>query len=724
MPTATDIRALIDRTQLYLPSDTLALIEDAYEFASETCLAGENSDALLEHSVQTAISVAELQLDENCVTAALLHAAAEVCGVGLDEMEERFGAEVRKLVEGLVKLGRISSPGELKHKKGTVDIESQAESMRKMLMALADDIRVVFIKLADQLEHMRNLKTVSPARRRDVAEETMQVYAPIAHRLGIWHIQSQLEDLALRYLEPKRFREIGRLIAAGREERQRYVAQVTKTIKDELTSAGIEADVSGRLKHTYSILKKMDRYAAQGKELSEIYDLLGFRILVNDLADCYEALGVIHSMWRPLPGEFNDYIANPRDGVYRAIHTTVMYRGTTPLEIQIRSHEMHRVAEYGLAAHWRYKEGAKVDSGFEEKISIMRQLLDWYKDVGGAEFLESMSADVFADTVLVYTPKGDIKELPAGSTPLDFAYRIHTDLGHRCIGAKVDGRMRPLNCQLQSGNVVEIVTTKTEKGPSRDWLNPAMGYLKTSHAKEKARQWFRRQEREENILRGKDLLEKELRRLGVSLSERDLAELFKRESVDEFLAAVGSGDLSTHQIAAKLTVQQDEPSAVPETVRQRPRAASAIQVMGVGDLLTHLAPCCSPVPGDDIIGYVTRAKGVSVHRRDCPNVANVEDKERLIEVEWGHTEEVCSVPLCVEAFDRVGLLRDISAVIADEKVNIATLDTVVHSDRTTSIHLTLQTQGIGQLSRILSKLEGVKGVVSVARHTQEVKLAK
>ena len=724
MPKETNIRALIDKTQVYLPSDTLALIEDAYEFAAQACQATESGKPYLEHSLQTAIIVAELQLDENCITTALLHEVPEHCGVTLDEVEKQFGAEVGKLVEGLVKLGRISRPEEVKPRKGTIDIEGQAEGMRKMLMALSEDIRVVFIKLADQLHHMRTLKMVPPSKRHAMAEETMQIYAPIAHRLGIWQIQWQLDDLAFRYLEPKKYQEIARLVASGREERERYIAEVTKTIKEELARAGIEAEVTGRQKHIYSVKKKMEKYAAQDKELSEIYDLLGFRILVSEVTDCYEALGVIHTLWRPIPGEFKDYIANPRERVYKALHTTVMYMGKIPLEVQIRNYEMHRVAEYGIAAHWRYKEGVKGGTGFEEKIAVLRQLLDWYKDIGGAEFMELISADVFGDIVLVFTPKGDIKELPAGSTPLDYAYRIHTDLGHRCIGSKVNGKMVSLNYQLQNGDTVEIITTKAEKGPSRDWLNPAMGYLRTSHAKEKARQWFRKQEREENILRGKELLEKELRRLGVSLSEKELADLFKRESVDEFLAAIGSGDISTHQIAAKLAVQEEKPLVFPEIAPREPKVASAIQVMGVGDLLTHLAPCCNPVPGDEIIGYVTRTKGVSIHRKDCSNIANIEEKERLIKVEWGPTDQLWSVPLRVEAFDRVGLLHDISAVIAGEKVNIATVNMANHIDQTTSIFLTLETKGIEQLSRLLSKLEGVKGVINVTRHTQEVKLAK
>jgi len=719
MGKSIDIRALIDRTQEYLPSETLALIEDAYEFASEAYekKRGKAAEGELGHALQTAILVAELQLDASCIAAALLHELPEKCEVSFLEIKKRFGTETSKLVEGLAKLGKVSllAPEEVRPKKA-IDIETRAESLRRMLMALSEDIRVVFIRLADRLHHMRTLKTLPPSKRRAIAEETMEIYAPVAHRLGIWQIKWQLEDLAFRYLEPEKYRHIVRFVAAGREEREKYIAQVSKILKQELGKAGIKADITGRPKHIFGINRKMEKYASQGKELSEIYDLLGFRILVNEVQDCYSALGVIHSLWRPLPDKFDDYIANPREGVYQSLHTTVMCMGTTPLEIQIRTHGMHRIAEYGIAAHWRYEEGAKRDTQFEEKVAVLRQLLEWYQELGGAEFMESIRMDIFGDRVYVYTPKGEIKDLPAGSTPLDFAYRIHTDLGHRCIGAKVNGRMVPLSYQLKNGDTVEILATKGEKGPSRDWLNPSLGYIKTSHAREKVRQWFRKQEREENIQRGRELLQKELRRLGISLSEEELADLFKRESVDDFLAAIGYGDISTHQIAPKLAVQQERPFVLPELVPRRPKISSAVQVMGVGDLLTHLAPCCNPMPGDEIMGYVTRTKGVTVHRKDCPNIVHTDEKERLIKVEWGRTDQFYSVPVHIEAWDRVGLLRDISAIVAEEKVNIASVNATNHDDQTTSIFLTLETKGIEQLSRLLSKLEGVRGMISVTRH--------
>ncbi|MEA1958210.1 MAG: TGS domain-containing protein, partial [Chloroflexota bacterium] len=505
------------------------------------------------------------------------------------------------------------------------------------------------------------------------------------------------------------------LLKSTREEREVQIAFVENVLKQELDKAGIEVEVTGRPKHIYSVVRKQERYKSQGKDLGDIYDLLGLRILVKKVNDCYGVLGIIHNLWHPLPGEFNDYIANPRGGIYQAIHTTVMLGADLPLEIQIRTHEMHRIAEYGLAAHWRYKEGKKKDEDFDKRLAGLRFLLDRFKDVGGIEFFELMEIDVFGDSVMVYTPRGEIKDLPTGSTPLDFAYRIHTELGHRCVGAKVNGKMVPLTYKLKTGDTVEIVTSKGSKGPSRDWLNPDHGYLRTSHAREKVRQWFRKQERGESIERGKELLEKEMRRLGISISEEELAELFKKESADDFLAAIGYGDISTHQIANRLSVPKEK--AIPETAPKKQGASSGIQVMGMDNLLTQLAPCCNPMPGDDIIGYITRTKGVSVHRKDCSNIANTAEKERLINVKWGVAEQFYTVPVRIEAFDRVGLLRDISTIVAEEGVNIASANTLDQEDGTSVTVLTLHTKGLAQLSRLFSKLEGVTGIVNVTRTT-------
>jgi len=708
----TDIRELLDRTQRYLPPKTLELIEGSYEYVSQSF----PDDA--EHALQTAITIAELQLDEESIAAAILHEIPVRDSKSLKDIEERFGPGVSRLVDGVVKLAKVTWPEDIKPKKGESDAELHAESLRKMLMAMSEDIRAVFIKLACRLHKMRNLRRMSPAKRQAVAIETMDLYAPVASRLGIWQIGWQLEDLAFRQLENRKYREIVRLVASQREQREKYIAHASKILQDELKAAGIEAEVSGRPKHIYGIYRKMQRYAEQGKEFSDIYDLSGIRIQVNKVSDCYNALAVIHALWHSLPKEFNDYIAQPRGGVYQSLHTTVMCMGTTPLEIQIRTYDMHRVAEYGVAAHWRYKEEGKAESALDQRFAALRQLLELYQGIGGKEFLESIGKEIFSDLVLVYTPKGDIKDLPSGCTPLDFAYHIHTDLGHRCTGAKVNRKMVPLTYQLQNGDIVEVLTAKGDKGPSRDWLNPDLGYLQTTHAREKVRQWFRKQQRGDNIQQGRELLSKELPRLGISTSEQELTDLFQKESVDDFLAAIGSGDISVRQIVGRLSVPKEKapPEAPPP---KRKRVSSGVRVAGMEDMLSQLAPCCNPLPGDKIIGYVTRSKGVTVHRRDCRNVVNVDQPERLINVEWAprEKEQLYTVPVRVEATDRVGLLRDISAVVAEDGVNIAAASAADGSNTATAITLTLETKGLSQLSRLLSRLQGVPGVVSVKRIT-------
>ncbi|MBA7694336.1 GTP pyrophosphokinase [subsurface metagenome] len=481
---------------------------------------------------------------------------------------------------------------------------------------------------------------------------------------------------------------------------------------------GLRAEMSGRPKHIYSIHRKMEKYSAMGKDFDDIHDLLALRVLVSTVPDCYSAVGVIHSLWRPLPEEFDDFIANPKPNGYQAIHTAVMCLGTVPLEIQIRTRDMHYIAEYGVAAHWRYKEGEKKDMHFEERIAWLRQLIDWHRELSGAEeFLESVKTDIFIDQVFVYTPKGEIKALPKGSTPLDFAYRVHTELGHRCVGAKVNGRLVPLTYQLNNGEVVGIISAKRAKGPSRDWLNPHLGYTNTSHAKEKIRQWFKRQERAENIERGRELLEKEMRRLGIKLSEREeLAKLFNYDNSDDFLAAIGYGGITMHQIAVKLAAEQEQPKEVEAREVTLPKPpVSAIKVLGVGDMLVNLARCCRPVPGDRIIGYVTRSRGVTVHRQDCYNVIHEDEKERLVNVEWGQTDSLYPVNIQLEAFDRVGLIRDISTMVAEEKVNISGMNLINHEDHTISLYFVLETRGLAQLSRLLAKIEGIRGVISVTR---------
>jgi GTP pyrophosphokinase len=488
-----------------------------------------------------------------------------------------------------------------------------------------------------------------------------------------------------------------------------------QTLTDEFKRVGLKAEISGRPKHIYSINQKIERYNAIGKNFDDIHDLLALRVLVNTVQECYTALGVIHNMWHPLSDQFNDYIGNPKSNGYQSLHTTVMCQGTTPLEIQIRTYEMHRMAEFGVASHWRYKEGDTGDAKYEERVGWLRQLVDWHRELSGAEeFLESVKTDIFKDQVFVYTPKGEIKDLPSGSTPLDFAYRVHTDLGHKCTGAKVNGRLVPLNYQLQNGDVVEIMSTRGEKGPSRDWLNPALGYVKTSHSRSKIRQWFKKQERTENIERGHELLDKLMRQLGLVDMEREkLAKRFKYNNLDDFYAALGYGDITGQQIALRLASQRKQPK-ISETV-SHVQPVSAVTVRGVGDLLTQLGQCCHPVPGDKIVGYITRSRGVTVHRQDCQNIINEEEKDRLIPVEWGDTNALYPVQVQVQAWDRVGLMRDISTLVADEKINIVAVSLANNDDASISIFLSLEAANLAQLSRLLSKVEGIRGVIGATR---------
>jgi len=698
----------------YLPAKRLAIVEDAYNFAQrahegQTRKSGE---PYLEHPLKVALTLAQLQMDASSLAAALLHDVLENCDIPISEIEAKFGAEIAKLVDATTKLGKLT----LKTAGDKALREQQAENLRKMLVAMAEDLRVVFIKLADRLHNMQTLDALSPEKQQSIATETLEIYAPLAHRLGIWELKWQLEDLSFRYLEPEQYHRIVKLIATRRTQRENFIAEVSQILSRELDKAGLKAEVSGRPKHIYSIYQKTGKYAALGKDFDNIHDLVALRVLVDTMPDCYSVLGVIHSLWRPLPDEFDDFIANPKPNGYQSLHTAVMYQGRVPLEIQIRTREMHRISEYGVAAHWRYKQGEKKDTSFEERIGWLRQLIEWHRELSGAEeFLESVKTDIFIDQVFVYTPKGEIKALPKGSTPLDLAYRIHTELGNRSVGAKVNGRLMPFTYQLNNGDVVEIISAKGDKGPSRDWLNPHLGYIKSSHAKEKIRQWFKKQERAENIERGRELLEKELRRLGIKLSERDeLVKLFKYDNLDDFLAAIGYGGITTHQIAVKLAAQQEQPKAVAEIAPPK-QAASAIKVLGVGDMLTQLARCCRPVPGDEIIGYVTRSRGVTIHRQDCYNVIHEDEKERLIDVEWGETDALYPVSVQVEAWDRLGLIRDISTMVAEEKVNFTTMNLANHDDHTISLYFVLETRGLAQLSRLLTKIEGIRGVISVAR---------
>jgi GTP pyrophosphokinase len=707
-----DGEALLEKAREYLPPDKLALVKAAYEFASRAHQGQvrKTGEPFLEHPVQTAMILAGLQLDATTLAAALLHDVLEDCGIPLSEVEAKFGPEVSRLVDGTTKLGKLSWRGD-----GDSRQESQVQNLRKMLLAMAQDLRVVFIKLADRLHNMRTLGALAPEKRKQIAQETLEVYAPLAHRLGIWQLKWQLEDLAFRYLEPKEYHRIARMVATRRAQRESFINEVVQILKQELERADIRAEVFGRPKHIYSIYEKMNRYAAQGRDFNDIHDLFAVRILVDTVPDCYKALGVVHNLWHPIPEEFNDFIANPKDNGYQSLHTTVMCQGTTPLEIQIRTYEMHRTADFGVAAHWRYKEGGKQEKGFEDKIAWLRQLIEWQSELSSEEFMESLRTELLLDQVFVFTPKGEIVALPKGATPLDFAYRIHTELGHRCIGAKVNGKLVPLNYELKNGEIVEIMTTKSDRGPSLDWLNPDLGFVKTPHAREKIRQWFKKQERTQNIERGREILEREVKRLGISITSlEDTARLFNYADPDDFLAAIGYGGITPHQLALKLVAEPEEVPMVTKPSGGKTMGHSGIQVLGVGDLLSRLANCCHPVPGDAIIGYITRSRGVSVHRKDCINIKNVEDKRRLIEVSWGKVQQVYPIDIKIDAWDRVGLLRDITTIVADAKVNIAGISTEYHDD-IISVFATLEISNMAELTHLLSRIQGVRGVISAVR---------
>ena len=661
------------------------------------------------HPIASAQILADLGIDPVAIEAALLHDVPEDTEYSLADLEERFGAEVAHLVDGVTKLSKFSTHS---HE------QQQAENIRKMLLAMAEDIRVVLIKLADRLHNMRTLAALPPDKQVRIARQTAEIYAPLAERLGIWQIKWELEDLAFKILEPERFRELARLLDTRRKGRETYIERAIAELRPRLEEAGIEADLEGRPKHIASIWKKMQRKSA---EFGEIYDVYAIRVLVDEVRDCYAALGIVHSIWRPIPGQFDDYIAVPKNNLYQSLHTAVIALDGKPLEIQIRTHQMHQVSEVGIAAHWRYKEGTKSDREYDAKLAWLRQLMDWQRDVSDAtEFVEGIKLDIFQDQVFVFTPRGDIKDLPAGATPLDFAYRIHTDVGHRTIGAKVNNRLVPLDYRLKNGDIVEIVTTKGEHGPSRDWLN----VVRTSHAREKIRQWFKRKDRDENIVHGRESLERELRRLArTSLaavgSERlvEVAKQYNFDAVDDFYAAVGYGAISAQQVVMRLGVVDDAQLALP-TVAPAPQVARAggVRVKGVGDLLVRFAKCCHPIPGDQITGFITRGKGVTVHLQSCPTVMNEREVGRLIEVEWeAEPTQTYPIAIRIEAYDRTGLLNDITQVVAENKVNIVAANVGVMPDHTAVVVATLQVASVAQLAKVMSRIEQLKDVLSVQR---------
>ncbi len=711
-----DIETLLEGLPNHLSRDDRELIKRAYELA-EVAHEGQtraSGEPYVQHCLAVAQILAELGMDGPTIAAGLLHDTVEDSIISVEDLRRDFGDEVAKLVNGVTKLEEIGKLSQMGRRELQ---DKEAESLRKMFLAMVDDVRVVLIKLADRLHNMRTLGALPPERQRRFAQETLEIYAPLANRLGIWRMKWELEDLGFRYLAPSKYREIAALIDERRADRERYIARIVEILQRKLQEEGIKAEVTGRPKHIYSIYKKMER---KGLPFDKIYDVRGVRIIVDTVKDCYAALGIVHSLWRPIPGEFDDFIATPKDNMYQSLHTSVVTDDGKTLEVQIRTQDMHRTAELGIAAHWRYKEGAKRDPVFEAKIAWLRSLMEWRQEVTDAqEFVNALKSDVFQDRVYTFTPKGDIIDLPVGSTPIDFAYHIHTEIGHRCRGAKVNDRIVPLNYQLKNGDRVEILTCK-RGGPSRDWLNPHLGYVKTSRARQKIRQWFKRQDRAQNIAQGREVVERELRQLGVEGWDCErVAELFKFEDVDDFLAKVGYGDINAQQIAIKV-LEAERAEEEEEKAEPSPPVLSAegISVKGVGNLLTRLARCCNPLPGDEIIGYITRGRGVTIHRVDCPNALYLmeKDKSRLIEVAWGPVPRTYPVMIRVRSYDRIGLMRDINAIVAEENINISGGSITTHrKDHTATIIFTLDIVNAAQLSRVLAKIEQLPNVFEVKR---------
>lgn len=685
----------------------------------------DSGEPYITHPIAVTMILTELRMDPEALAAGLLHDVAEDTEYGIDYIRAHFGATIARLVDGVTKLKKIQ---EKKSKTDAPVSNQKAESLRKMMLASIEDLRVLIIKLADRLHNMRTLGGQKEHKRRRIARETLDYYAPLANRLGIWRIKSELEDLSFRFLNPASYKEIKNTIQQKESDRQKLVIRIKADLERALAEAGLSAQIYGRPKHIYSIFRKMER---KGVGFEQIYDVHGFRIIVESVAQCYAALGVVHTMWHPIPGEFDDYIANPKDNMYRSLHTAVrIKKDGRPVEIQIRTTEMHETAELGIAAHWQYKEQARHSEDVQKKISYLRKLMSEPLALSDSdEFVDGMRTDVFSDRVLVFTPNADIIELPAGSTPIDFAYAIHTELGHRCRGANVNGKLVPLDYKLHNGDQVAVITA-SRGGPSRDWLNPDLEFVVTQRARSKIRAWLRRQNRDENILRGRQALDKELRRLSADLSFETVSKLFRYDELDDFLAAIGYGDINSQHIATKVIEherREQERLAANDffTFHTGQNAADAdggfdgLRVQGVEGLLTNLGKCCNPVPGDAIVGYVTKGRGVTIHTQKCPNMNRLltRDSGRIIEVAWTTKQEkTYPVKIHISAYDRSGLVRDVAALVADEHVNMRNIEAVTgQKDNLAVITATLEIQDVAQLTRIMTKIERLPNIKDVFR---------
>ena len=713
---------LIGAVQTYDPTLDGEWLRRVYEVADRAHDGQRRAsgESYIEHPLAVAGILAELEMDRQTIAAALLHDVVEDTSITSEQVTAEFGEEIASLVEGVTKLTRI--PYQSKE-------DAQVENLRKMFMAMARDIRVIIIKLADRLHNMRTLESLPPTKRLSIARETIDIYAPIAHRLGIWKIKWEIEDECLRYLDPEGYRDIVERVAKTRRERENDVHEAIERLRGEFADMAVNAEIQGRPKHFYSIYSKIKK----GRDFETIYDLTAIRIIVDSVKDCYAALGAVHAMWTPLPGRFKDYIAMPKPNMYQSLHTTVVGPQGEPLEIQIRTWEMHRTSEYGIAAHWRYKEGSKADQ-FENKLSWLRALLEWQKDMRDSRmFMENLKLDLFDSQAFVFSPRGDVFSIPAGGTPLDFAYQVHTDVGNHCVGAKVNGRIVPLDSALQNGDICEILVNKSSGRPSLDWLS----IVKTGGAKHKIKQWFRKEQREENVLAGQEAIEAELarERLRPDLARGELLERIAHRmnypSPTDLFAAIGFGDASAQSVVNRIREEIKVDNVVDLTQIRKPparkiaRKSSGVRIAGVDDVLVRLSKCCSPVPGDPIIGYVTIGRGVSVHRADCPNVAYMSaTPERILQAEWVASADMMhAVDVEVEAEDRAQLLQDIMAVFAELKTTVSSVTARVRRDGMAVTSLTVMIRDLNHLHKILTKLEGLRNVRRVYRVTKREKSA-
>jgi GTP pyrophosphokinase len=708
-----NLQYLIDRILAYNSNANVDLVERAYHF-SQRAHEGqfrESGAPYFEHPHEVALILADLELDMETIAAGLLHDVLEDTPVTRDELAQAFGPTVLMLVEGVTKLERLPVHNRFEH---------QAENMRKMIFAMAEDVRVILIKLADRLHNMRTLRHMPPEKQVLISQETLDIFAPLAHRMGIWRIKFEMEDLAFRHINPEEYYRLVAEIDRKRQEREGDLQEVMNIIVERLADVDMACDIQGRPKHLYSIYQKMQK---QNKSLDEIYDLMAIRIIVDSVRDCYAVLGIIHALWKPIPGRFKDYIAVPKSNLYQSLHTTVVGPRGEPYEIQIRTWDMHRIAEKGVAAHWMYKEGQTRKPGDEAaKIGWLREAVEWLQEMKDPqEFMDTLKIDLFEDEVFVFTPKGDVKSLPNGATPVDFAFDVHTDVGLRCLGAKVNGRIVPLNYVLKNGDFVEILTSKTAS-PSQDWLN----YVKTSKARSKIRSWLKEEQREENLIRGRDLLERECKKAGADaktlLTDANLQQLARKYGVsnpDELLASVGSGRINASQVVQKLTGQDAaEKRKLPEVGQKRRRdTARGVEVKGVDNLLVRFAKCCNPVPGDQITGYITRGRGISVHRVDCPNVSVLgSESARQIDVEWNVTKgDSYPVEIEIEGIDRPNFLTNIMHALSEKKTNVDAVTARTTKDEAVVVQLVLEIHDVNHLDNVMSALRQINGVVGVHR---------